>query len=104
MDGDYQFKWVMREKFDDDHAADRAVSRVTHDGHFKPQGLTRLPCYRVMDTVGEFKEWLDDFVARDKCEPHDWLLSRVEEAFDAAPAKTKIVVSAPLVLRVAIRK
>ena len=104
VDDEYQFKWAMREKFDDDHAADRAVAEVTHDGHFKPQGLTRLPCYRVMDTVDEFKEWLDDFISRDKCDPHEWLVSRVEEALHAVPARTKIVVSAPLVLRVAKKK
>jgi hypothetical protein len=101
QDGDYRLLWRMREGFEDDHAADRAVDQVTRDGYFKPAGRrSRFPCFRVMDTTEEFKEWLLDFVTRNEHESHDWLVERLERKLDLSPAKTRIVVSAPLVLRV----
>jgi len=99
-DDDYRLLWVMREKFDDDHAADRAVEQVTREGKFRSDVRARLPCFRVMDTIEEFREWLTDFVARNEHENHDWLVRRLERKLGASPVKTKIVVSAPLVLRV----
>jgi len=102
---DYQLLWRMRESFEDDHAADRAIAQVTGDGYFKSAARTRFPCFRVMDTLDEFREWLLDFVTRNEHESHDWLVRRLERklaavALDSSSAKTKIVVSAPLVLRV----
>jgi hypothetical protein len=110
QDGDYRLLWRMRESFEDDHAADRAVDQVTSDKHFKPAGRrSRLPCFRVMDTIEEFKEWLLDFVTRNEHESHDWLVERLERkleaiAVDEPRAKTRIVVSAPLVPRVLRKK
>lgn len=92
--------WVMRETFEDDHAADRAVAKVTREGRFKAEGRTRFTCNRVMNTLDEFQEWLYDFVDKGKFQSHDWLTKRVERALDATTGKTKIVVSGPLVLRV----
>jgi hypothetical protein len=53
-----------------------------------------------MDTLDEFREWLDDFTARGKCPPHHWLVQRVERELAASDGKAGIVVSAPLVMRV----
>src|SRR5438876_1412902 len=58
----YRFSWVMRETFDDYRAADRAVAQVTNEGRFRAKRRTRFPCYRIMDTLDEFQEWLTDFV------------------------------------------
>jgi hypothetical protein len=95
----YRLRWVMRETFDDDLAANRAVTHVVREGWFKAAGRTRFPCYRVFDTLDEFQEWLTDFVKRGKCEPHDWLVRRVEREFILHGGKPGIVVSAPLDLR-----
>jgi hypothetical protein len=96
----YRLRWIMRETFIDDHAADRAVEHVLREGIFKSQGRTRFPCFRVMDTLDEFLEWLLDFIGRGKCPSHDWLVQRVERTLASADDKPGIVVSAPLVLRV----
>jgi hypothetical protein len=101
---DYRLPWVMREKFEDDRAANRAVAQVVREGWFKPKGRTRFPCYRVMDTLAEFREWLDDFVSRGKCPPHDWLVRKVERALQTTTGPTTIVISAPLDLRVLIKE
>ena len=98
QDDGYRFLWTMREGFDDDHAADRAVVKVTSEGYFKAENRTRFPCFRVMGTLDEFREWLADFVVRNEHESHDWLIRRLERKVDNTPAR--IVVSAPLVLRV----
>ena len=96
----YRLPWVMRENFDDDRAADRAVKEVLREGRFKPEGRTQFVCNRVMDRLDEFQDWLDDFVNKGKFGSHEWLVQRVERALDARVGKTRIVVSGPLVLRV----
>jgi len=101
--GGYRLRWVMRENFDDDHAADRAVDQVVNDGLFKAERRTRFACYRVMDTARDFQEWLKDFIYKGNFPSHDWLVRRVERAIEESDGKTRIVVSAPLVLR-ALRK
>ena len=95
----YRLRWVMRENFDDDHAADRAVAHVVNDGFFKAEGRTRFACYRVMDTLDDFQEWLKDFINKGKFPSHDWLVRRVGRAPEVSDGKSSIVVSAPLVLR-----
>jgi len=99
-DGEYHLLWRMREGFDGDHAADRAVADVIERGLFKQTGRTRFPCFRTMDNIREFREWLLDFVERNGHESHAWLDRRLEKKLASYPAKTKIVVSAPLVVRV----
>lgn len=100
QDDGYRLLWVMREGFDDDRAADRAVAYVTGDRTFKAESRIRFPCFRVMDTVDEFREWLTDFITRNEHQAHDWLLRRLERKLDSTTTKTRIVVSAPLVLGV----
>lgn len=96
----YQLRWVMREHFDDDRAADRAVKEVVREKLFKAERRLKFDCYRVMDNVEEFVVWLDDFINKGDFESHDWLVRRIERELEATE---RIVVSAPLILR-ALRK
>lgn len=96
---EYRLRWVMRENFDDDHAADRAIATVVAEGKFKTESRTRFPCYRVMDTAEEFRDWLTDFVVKGNFHSHDWLASRLERALERSESSHRIVVSAPLVLQ-----
>lgn len=91
---------MMREKFDDDRAADRAIAQVRREGLFKAEGRTRFDCNRVMDSLDEFRDWIAEFVTLGKLSSHDWLVQRVEGARNLKGGKTKIVVRGPLVLRV----
>jgi SAM-dependent methyltransferase len=98
--GDYRQLGSMREKFDDDWAANRAVARILHEGLFKTDWRTQFDCRRVMDTVDEFRSWVDDFVRLGDLPSHDWLIEEVESALKASRGKTKIVARGPLVMRV----
>lgn len=91
---------AMREKFDDDLAADRAVAHVVRDGLFNADVRIRFGCNRTMDSLDEFQEWIDEFVQLGNLSPHTWLVRRVERALNVKGSKPKIVVSGPLVLRV----
>src|SRR5262245_43370689 len=91
---------VMRETFDNDRSADRAVTKVEREGLFKAERRTVFVCNRTMDSVDEFQEWLADFVKLGKQASHDWLVHRVKRALDVTGGKAKVVVSGPLVLRV----
>jgi hypothetical protein len=96
----YRLRWVMRENFVDDYAADRAVAEVIARGWFKAGRRRRFPCYRLMDTADEFQAWLDDFVNKGKFASHEWLVQRVRHELETtAGRKKKIVVSGPLVMR-----
>jgi hypothetical protein len=86
----------MRERFDDERAADRAVAAVVRSGLFETAARTTFPCNRVMPTCHEFQAWLEHFVSLQKLPPHDWLLRRVERAFSEGSGPPRIVVSAPM--------
>lgn len=90
----------MRETFDDDRAANRAVAAVVQQGLFKSDGRVRFECRRTMDSLAEFRTWLEEFVSLGRLPSHDWLVRKVEQALRTEPAKTRIVVSGPLDLRV----
>ena len=91
---------VMRETFDDDRAADRAVTEVEREGLFKAERRAVFACNRTMDSLDEFQKWLADFVKLGKQPSHDWLVRRVKRALDVTGGKARVVVSGPLVLRV----
>jgi len=98
--GQYQPLGVMRETFADDYAANRSVAAIARQGLFKADGRVRFECNRTMDSLAEFRTWLDEFVTLGKQPSHSWLVRRVEQALHAEPAKTRIVVRGPLDLRV----
>ena len=93
---------VMRENFDDDIASDRAVKQVIRDGIFKQEKLIEFDLDRVMDTLPDFRAWLDDFWT-DKLPSHDWLYRRVERALTKEKAGTKIAVRGLMRLRVMLK-
>ncbi len=118
---------ALREDFADDHAANRAVARMT--GRAGRRGAatartrrggvptrsargasrtpplqfvsrTRIDCNRVMDGLDDFRDWVADFTSRDdKLPPHDWLIERVERALAQEPGRAQVVVAGPLDLR-----
>ena len=99
-EGQSQRLGTMREKFDDDYAANRAVAEVLHQGLFKAEGRIRFECHRTMDKLVEFRAWLDEFVTLGKLPSHAWLMERVARALREEGGKAKIVIRGPLDLRV----
>jgi len=98
--GSYRELGSMREKFDDDLAANRAVAQILQEGLFKTEWHTQFDCRRVMDTLDEFRTWIDEFVQLSSLLSHDWLIEEVEHALEQAYGKTEIIVRGPLVMRV----
>jgi hypothetical protein len=92
----------MRENFVDDLASDRAVRQVIRGGLFKQEKLIEFDLDRVMDTLPDFRAWLDDF-STDKLPSHDWLYQKVERALAKKRAGTKIAVRGLMRLGVLIR-
>ena len=91
---------IMRERFDDDRAADRAVADVIREGFFMADQRKQFPCSRLMDSLNEFQKWLDYSVKLGKLPSHDWLVRKVERERHIVGGKTRIVVSGPLMLQV----
>src|SRR6476469_7106811 len=98
--GDLQPVAVMREKFDDDRAADEAIKHVVREEWFRSEGGFRLSCSRYMGRVGEFHDWLNSSVNLGKIPPHEWLVQQLERQLAATPGRKRIVVTGPLTLRV----
>lgn len=96
---------VMRENFDDDIASDRAVKQVIRKGLFQQEALIEFDLDRVMDTLQDFRAWLDDFAVDKnyKSPSHDWLYQRVERALKKKRVGTKIAVRGLMRLRVVIK-
>ena len=99
-DGVYRELGVMRENLSDDRAANRAVQHVVAEGLFKPGWRSKIPCDRVIDTYREFQVWLAEFVELGRMPSHDRLAKRVENALATARGKKKVVIRAPLMLKV----
>lgn len=85
----------MKEVFDDDHAADRAVAHVVSEGLLAVGSRARFDCKRVMNTLDEFRTWVGDFDP-----PHEWLVPIVKAALQTRRLRWKIVVRGPLGLSV----
>lgn len=91
----WRFVGAMREKFDDDIAADRAVRQVDRGKLFHRETQIEIEIDRVMDTLEGFHAWLDDFSA-DKLPSHDWLYRRLELALAQETPDTRITVRGPV--------
>ena len=96
--GRYQVVGAMREKFADDHAANRAVAGAVRARWFKLERRPRFAIDRTMDSLAEF------LAMGDKLPPHDWLVERLEQALARKRAKAKIVVRGPLDMHVLRKK
>ena len=95
-----QWVGVMREDFADDRAANRAVAQVLRDGLFRREAKTQFDLDRVLDSLEDFREWLDDFSATDELPSHEWLYKRLERAQKRAGEGRKITIRAPLMMTV----
>lgn len=97
-------KWrlvgAMRERFDDDRAANKAVGHVLREGKFRRELRVEFDVDRVMDTTDDFRAWLDEFVQAEKLPSHQWLIERVDRARMEHPPRTKITVRGPLLMQV----
>jgi SAM-dependent methyltransferase len=91
---------VMRETFDEDHAANRAVARVVRDGLFQRQARAEFGLDRVMDRMEDFHRWLEEFGKRRTVAAHGWLIRRLERALVTRPRRVRIVARGPMTLQV----
>jgi hypothetical protein len=71
---------VMRESFEKDHAADRAVAEVLRAGWFRRGPGAEFVVDREMDTMDDFRTWLKDFGLRRPIADHEWLITRLTRA------------------------
>src|SRR5215470_15507390 len=60
----YQEIAVMREYLQDDYAANRAVKQVLREGLLRSEKYLEFNCNRVVDSLKEFRLWLEDFADR----------------------------------------
>jgi len=87
---------VMRERFDEERASDRAVAAAVRSGLFAVVSRGRFPCNRVATAASDFQAWLAGYVAMADLTPHAWLGRWVERAFDEAKGSLRVVIRAPI--------
>lgn len=97
-DASYAEIGVMKESFEDDYFANRAVKQMLREGLFKSERYIEFNCNRVMDTFKEFHAWMADFIDLGRMPSQNKLLKLVEQAYYETPGRKKIIVSAPLML------
>jgi hypothetical protein len=103
-DGNYQEIGSLREKFSDDWAANRAVADILQAGLFRVEWRRRFDCRRVMNTMDEFRAWIENTVRLNELQSHECLIEAVERALGPACGKVEIEARGPLVMRVLSRK
>ena len=82
---------VMRESFDKDRAADRAVSQVVRADLFRRGAHLEFSVDREMDTLDGFLGWLKEFGGRRPMASHAWLIDKLNRKLAAR--------NAPIVVR-----
>jgi len=97
---DFQSLGVMREDFTDDRAANSAVAHVLRERLFRRAFRLEFDLDRVMDSLDDFREWLDDFGSPEMAPSHEWLFKRLERAVQRAGPGYRITVRGPLILGV----
>ena len=95
--GSWHVIGTMREKFEDDRAANAAVAQILREGLFWREWQMHLDLKRYLDTLKDLCAWLDEF---SKLARHDWLVKRVQHALLKELGETKIVVRGPLEISV----
>lgn len=98
--GRYRMLGTTRERFDEDRAANRAISLVLGKKLFRQEWRTQFECDRVFATLSAYREWMSEFTQVGGLQPEDSLARRVEGAIKGQRGKSKIVIRAPLVMRV----
>jgi SAM-dependent methyltransferase len=91
---------ALHEVLDDDHAADAAIARVLRDGYFHSEARRAFLLDRVMDTLEDIREWLEDFDQRRTLPSHAPLLQRLERRMRRMSKPIKIVVRGRMTLGV----
>lgn len=99
-DDDFTLVAKINEKFDEDYAANRAVTEVIQEGILKPESRFRFDCKRVMGSLKDFHAWMDDFIVTAGLPPQESLIRKVELAYKSTSGRKRIVIRAPLILRV----
>ena len=100
VNSDFKQIAEMSEKFDEDYAANSAVAEVIREGIFKRQERLRFDCKRVMGSLQDFHDWLDEFATMAELPSQEPLFKRAEQAYKSTLGRKRIVVRAPLVLQV----
>src|SRR5207249_8771526 len=65
---------------------DRAVDRVLRTGLFRPGTRSQFLLDREMDTMEDFRIWLEEFGQRRMVPSHQWLIRKLERALSAKEA------------------
>jgi len=91
---------TMGESLDDDRAATAAVQTVLRAGLFRREKYARVDLWRYLDTLLDFRAWLEEFTHLANLPPHEWMVKRLASELAKVPRRAKIVVRGPLEFRV----
>jgi SAM-dependent methyltransferase len=91
----------MHEDLGPDHAADAALARFMTRAQLRARFRRRTVCNRYVDSLTEFREFLEEFEdCRHPTAPHRRLLERVERAWTVAQGRRRIMITGPLQMTV----
>jgi hypothetical protein len=76
------------------------VAHVVRERLFRRESRAEFDLDRVMDSLDDLREWLDDLCSQDKTPSHAWLFDRLERAVERAGPGSRITVRGPLLLAV----
>ncbi len=90
----------LHEILDDDYAADAAVAWMVRERYLRPEKRMRFRIDRVMDSMDDIRQFIDDFDQRRQLPTHAPLLEEVEHQRERLRKPAKITVRGPMTLGV----
>ncbi len=91
---------ALHEILDDDYAADAAIAQLVREKHLRPERNLRFRIDRVMDTMDDIREFIDEFHERRHLPTHAPLLEELERQRARLRKPARITVRGPMKLGV----
>jgi len=89
----------IREKIEDDLAANRAVKQVVRDRLFNKESSLSFELDRVLDTLEDFRQWLAES-SIERLTTHQWLVDRIQNIQEKTHIKKKITIRGPMIMNI----
>ena len=95
----------MREELSSDRLADAALKRFLRSRRADRLVRKLFVCNRYLENPKAFRAYIAEFASAGELpRPHDWLIRRVDQAWQDLPGKKRVIISAPLMMTVMRRK
>jgi len=97
----FVFAGRMHEDLSSDRSADAAIQRMVSSGVFSREARKKIECNRHMDSLDDFRSFIEEFGTLGKPMPADErVIRRIERGLAGTSGRKHVVVTGPLTMTV----